>query len=49
MTQICATWEYLIELFNLGGKPPAQSPGLQFLLAMKTKKVKINGPKLQQV
>lgn len=26
MAQICAIWEYLIELFNLGGKPSAEKP-----------------------
>lgn len=48
MTQFCAIWEYLIELFDLGGKSPAQNPSLQFLLAVKTKKVKVKGLKLQQ-
>lgn len=47
MTHFSAIWEHLIELFDLGGKSPAQNPSLQFLLAVKTKKVKVKG--LQQV
>lgn len=37
MTQICAIWEYIIELFNLGGKTSAQNPRLQFLWASQRK------------
>lgn len=37
MTQIYAGWEYLIELFNLGRKPSAQTPKSSILAAMKTK------------